>query len=200
MSARCFLTLMIVATILVALPSTASATSFPSLPSGGTQAYLADANGDPQNGSYTSTGSLTITGAVSIACNTSWDTDYFDDGTAEVTAFTASSCAMAGFPSCTTSVTPTNQPWRTRVYWDGARFRSYKLIEYHVFVMGSCPVPSGAYTSSGAVSPEVSISGTTHTTTFGSGSGSGSVSGPLGSATIDGSLTGTVPSGSQYVF
>jgi len=199
MSTKSILTLTIAAAIVLALPSAASATTFPSLPSGASQAYLADANGDPQNGSFTSTGALTLTGAVTVSCSsTSWDTSYYDDGTGEVTDFSASGCATVGFPSCSTGVTPTDVTWPTRFYWEGTSFRSYKLVDFHVSISGSCPLPAGTYTYSGALSPEVSISGTTHTTTF--DSGSGSVPGPFSSVTLDATLIGTVPAGSQYVY
>ena len=198
MSAKPYLSLVIAAAIVLMLPSAASA-SYPPVPSGGTQAYLADANGDPQNGSFTSTGALTLTGAVTVSCSSSsWDTSYYDDGTGDVTAMSASGCATVGFPSCTTGVTPTDVSWPTRFYWEGTSFRSYKLVDFHVSISGSCPLAGGTYTYSGALSPEVSISGTTHTTTF--DSGSGSVPGPFSSVTLDATLTGTVPAGSQYVF
>jgi len=190
--------------VAMGLPAVASATtSDPGLGSGDTQAYLADSNGDPQNGSFTTSGALTITGAVSISCSSvSADTDYFDDGTGEGTSFSASGCAVAGFPSCSVAVVGTNLGWFKRIVRTiGALFRKRYFAALHIFFnvgAPTCPAPAGAYTSTGILTPAVSISGTTLTETY--GTGSGSMSGPLGSFTVDGTLSGTVPSGSQFVY
>lgn len=193
-----------VATVAAVAPSLASATSIPALPSGVDQAYLADANGDPQNGSYTLTGPLTFTGAASTSCtNTAFDVDYFDDGTTAITGFSASGCALPGFPSCPFSITPTGLPWGDRFGHDtsSSTYKDYINVSFD-FNYGAaapaCPV-SGVIPETGLLSPTVSVSGSALSAMF-SGSASGAISGPAGSMDLSGTITGAVPSGSQFVF
>ena len=192
-----------ISSVAFALPAVASAgTSDPGLATGDDQAYLADSNGDPQNGSATTSGALTLTGAATISCSSvSNDSDYSDDGSGVVNSYSTSGCAVAGFPSCPVTVAPTNLGWFKRfVRAATSIFRVRINISISItFGAGTptCPVPAGTYPLAGILSPAVSISGTTLTESF--GTGSGSLSGPLGTATVDGTLTGAVPSGSQFV-
>jgi len=189
------------AAVAMVAPSMASATSVPALPSGSVQAYLADSNGDPQNGNVTITGTLTLTGAASISCsNNDFDVDYFDDGTTAVNNFTASSCAVAGFPSCPVSVTPTSLPWGDRFGYDGSVYKDHVNVSIDVTLGAAAPTcpASGTIPETGILSPTVSISGSTLSAAF-AGSASGTLSGPLGSADVLGTVTGSVPSGSQFV-
>jgi len=192
------------AAVAMVAPSMASATSVPALPSGVDQAYLADSNGDPQNGNVTITGPLTLTGAASISCtNNDFDVDYFDDGTTAVNSFSASGCTVAGFPSCPVSVTPTSLPWGDRFGYDtsSSQYKDYVNVSIDVTLGAAAPTcpASGTIPETGVLSPHLTITGTTLSATF-TGSASGSLTGPLGSADVSGTVSGTLPSGSQFIF
>jgi len=193
-----------VAAVAMVAPSPASATSVPSLPSGVDQAYLADSNGDPQNGNVNLHGLLTLTGAATISCSVdTFSLDYFDDGTGAVNAFTTSGCSIAGFPNCPIVVAATSLPWGARFGYDtsSSSYKLYANLSIDVIFSAAapaCPV-AGTVPETGVLSPTANISGTALTAAF-SGSASGSLSGPLGSADYSGILTGTVPSGSQLIF
>jgi len=193
------------AAVAMVAPSMASATSIPDLPSGVHQAYLADANGDPENGNVTITGPLTLNGAATISCtNNDFDVDYFDDGTTAVNSFTASGCAVTGFPSCPVTVTPTNLPWGDRFGYDTSSSTYKDYVNVSIDVTLGAPAPAcptaGTIPETGILSPTISVSGMTLSAVF-SGASSGSLSGPLGSANVSGTVTGTLPtSTTQLIF
>jgi len=187
-------------TLWLAAPPLASArTPIPDLPSGVDQAYFADSLGSPENGTVTLSGALNLVGAITITCDTDVSIDYFDDGTTAVTAFAASSC-MVFEPlltdRCTITTTATNLSWGDRFGYSTSEsvFRDYINVSIDVTFAngpsGPCPV-TGTFPETGTLSPMISISGDVLNMTF--GAGSGTVSGPLGSANWQGTLTGTLP-------
>jgi len=190
------------------VPSMASAsTAVPTLPSGVYQAYQADSGGNPVDGTVDVSGPLSLNGWATSDCSTvTLGVTLNDDGTGEVTGFTASSCSVTGFPNCTVATTPTDLPWGVRLGYNdpSGPFRLYVNLKYHVnFAQGTpdCPAPAGTYGDTGVLSPAVSFSGSTLSATF--GAGSGSITGPLGTMTVGGTLSGGVTSpgtGSQFVF
>jgi len=185
-------------------PSMAGATSVPSLPSGVHQAFLADSNGDPQSGSSTFTGPLTTTGSTSISCsNNAFGLDYFDDATTAITSFTASSCSVSGFPSCPVTFAPTGLPWGGRLGYDTGTgtYKNYVNVFFDLTLGAAAPACpfAGTVPYTGVFSPTMSISGSTLSAPF-SGSASGTLTGPLGSFDWIGTITASVPSGSQFVF
>jgi len=195
---------LVVTAAIVMVPSIASATSVPALPGGVHQAYIADVNGDPQNGSLTITGPLTTTGAFSMSCtNHDEVVDYFDDGTAAVSSYSVTGCTVAGFPSCPITITPTGLPWGASFGHDtsSGTYKLYVNVSLD-FTLGAaapaCPA-FGTIPETGTLSPTVSITSPTLSMAF-AGSTSGTLSGPLGSMDWSGTITGAVPSGSQFVF
>jgi len=189
-------------------PAMASASTLvPAVPTGDNQAYLADSGGNPTSGTVHVSGALSLNGAASVDCSSNdFTVDLNNDGTGQVTAFTAAGCSVTGFPNCTVSVTPTNLNWGARLVYNtpSGPYRLYVNAKFHItFAQGtpSCPAPAGTYDDTGLLSPAVSFSGSTLSATF--GAGSGSVSGPLGTATVGGTVTGSVTSpstGEQFVF
>jgi len=189
-------------------PAMASASTLvPAVPTGDDQAYLADSGGNPTSGTAHVSGPLTLNGAASVDCSTNnFTVGLNSDGTGQVTAFSASGCSVTGFPNCTVSVTPTDLNWGARLVWNNPSgpFRLYVNAKFHVnFAQGTptCPAPAGTYDDTGLLSPEVSFSGSTLSASF--GAGSGSVTGPLGTATVGGTVTGSLTSpstGTQFVF
>jgi len=203
--------LVVFATAVVAAavaPAMASAsTAVPSVPFGDDQAYLADSGGTPTDGTAHIAGSLTLNGAATVDCSTyNFTVDLDDLGTGQVTAFSASGCSVTGFPNCTVSFTPTNLNWGARLVWNNPSgpYRLYVNMKFHFgYAQGvpDCPAPAGTYDDTGLLSPEVSFSGSTLSATF--GAGSGSFSGPLGTATVGGTVSGSLTSpstGTQFVF
>jgi len=189
------------ATLALAVPSMASATlgtPVPNLPSGVDQAYLADGLGNAENGTVTLTGNLNLVGAVTINCDNHVVIDYFDDGTTAVTDFTTSNCMVAAplTDRCNATVTATNLDWGDRFGYNTSQgvYRDYVNVHFDVTLTngagGPCPV-TGTFSETGTLSPALSISGDVISANF--DSGSGSVSSPLGTATVNGTLTGTLP-------
>ena len=187
-------------------PSMASATGTvtPTLPGSDVQAYYADGSGTPINGTVSVAGALSLNGAATVSCSSNdFDVDYTDDGMATVTSFVVNGCSISGFPSCPVATSATGLPW-------GANFghntstgvdRLYVNVSRDVTLGAgtpTCPNPAGVYPATGTLSPAITISGSTLIAAF--GTGSGSISGPLGTTTIGGSLSGGVASGDQIVF
>jgi len=189
------------ASIAVVAPSMASAaTAVPPLTSGATQGFITNALNVAQAGSFTATGPLVLSGAASISCSSnSFGVSYTTAGTGTVTSFTAGGCAVSGFPSCPVSITPTDLPWGVRINKGGSTppFTLDVNTSFHI-VFGSgtptCPAPAGTYNDTGLLSPMLSVSGGVISAAF--DAGSGSVTGPLGSATVSGTVSGTLPAGS----
>jgi hypothetical protein len=57
-----------------------------------------------------------------------------------------------------------------------------------------CPVPAGTYAEAGLLRPVASVSSGVFSAVF--NGGTGSLTGPLGSMTLNGTATGTLPAGS----
>jgi len=193
--------------IAMTAPAMASAsTPVPDLPSGVHQAYLADSDGNPTEGTVTLTGSLNTVGALTKTCDIHAVIDYYEDGTTAVTSFTATNCVIQGAlgSRCTVATTPTNLSWGDRFGFNTSdgKFRDYVNVDVDTEltqVPGQPPCPvTGTFTFHGTLSPEISISGSVLSMTF--GSGSGSVTSVIGTQTWNGTLSGTVPSGSQLIF
>jgi len=198
-------TLAVVALVMI-VPSIATATAVPDLPSNAHQAYIADGGGNPEGGTFTLSGAISINGAHTLSCSsTDMTIDFFDDGTSAVTGYSATSCVIAGFPSCTVTTSATSLGWGDRFGYDTSvgAFRDYINVSFDItFSQGlpTCPYPAGTYPKTGTLSPTISISGGVLTATF--GSGSGGLSGPLGTETWGGSLSSTsgIGSDTQLVF
>jgi len=190
------------------VPAVASAaTSVPDLPTNLTlpvhQAYLADDEGNPEHATVNVEGPLTLnssTGLV-IGCANTATVTINDDGTSEVTAFVPAGCTT-NVPGCTASIAATNLNWGDRLGYDtnSSSFKDYINVAFNVTLGAGCPV-SGTFTETGILSPTVAVSGGVLTATF-SGAASGSVTGPIGSATVSGTLTSTsgVSAGTQLIY
>jgi len=187
------------AALALTAPAMASATDVPDLPTGVDQAYLADGNGDPQNGTLDLTGQLVLSGALTVTCDYDVSIDYFDDGTTAVTQFAASNCAVTSFPSCVVSITATNLDWGDRFGFNTStdEYEDHINVAFNVTLGAGCPV-SGTFAHHGRWWPKLRITGffIELVWTFG---GSGSVTSPLGTATTSGTLTGSIPSGYQLI-
>jgi len=131
--------------------------------------------------------------------------DYFDDGTTAITGFSASNCMVMGSFTgrCAATIVATNLSWGDRFGFDtnSGNYRDYINVDLDLTLTQIspptlCPIV-GTFTEHGTLSPQLEISGNTLSATF--GSGSGSVTSPLGTATVTGALTGTLPSGTQLV-
>jgi len=190
----------------LAIPAMASATAVPNLPLSADQAYIADSGGFPENGTVTVTGTISMNGAVTLGCQISATIDYFDDGTTAVTAFTATPCMVYGaaFTSnCALVVNPTSLDWGDRFGYDtdDSTFRDYINVSLDTIITDGptppCPI-KGTFGKTGILSPTLSVSGNVLSMTF--GSGSGNLTGPTGSETWSGTLSGTLPSGSNLVY
>jgi len=205
---KILLALLATTAVAMAAPAVATATlgtPIPDLPSGVDQAYLADSDGNPTSGSVTLTGQLNLVGVLTITCSTHLVMDYSDDGTTAVTSFTASNCWVAGVhtPRCEITIAAQNLDWGDRFGYStsDSTFRDYINVHFDMTLANTppqlpCPV-TGTFTHHGTLYPTLSISGSTLSATF--GSGSGSVTSPLGTATVAGTLSGTLPSGTQLV-
>jgi len=199
MSKKLLLAMLTAAAVAMAAPTMASATDVPDLPSGVDQAYLADGNGDPQNGTLDLTGQLVLSGALTVTCDYDVSIDYFDDGTTAVTQFDASNC-VASLPTCAVSVSATDLDWGDRFGFntDTDEYEDHINVAFNVTLSGgSCPV-SGTFTHHGRWWPKIRITGLLIELvwTFGS---SGSVTSAFGTATTSGTLTGAIPSGYQLI-
>jgi len=210
MSKTLLLAVLAVAALVVLAPAAASATTtlgtaVPNLPSNVHQAYIADGNGDPEDADITLAGPLTVNGAATVSCTSnSMQVTANADGTATVGSLAATGCSVAGFPNCSVDISPENLDWGARLGYDtsSSTYRLYlntTLIYNFTNTLPNCPV-FGAFTSIGSLSPAISISSGVLTAAF--GTGSGSTSGPLGTATIGGSIYSVsgVGSDTQLVF
>jgi len=191
------------AALAMAAPTMASATTYPGLPSGTSQGYLADSGGNPIHSTVTLDGTLNLVGGVTITCSNAVTATINDDGTVDVTAFNTSGCTVsAPFGTCPVTVTSENIPYGGRIVWDGTDYKLHVDVSFNVNFLAApptCPV-QGSFTDHGTLSPTISISGSVLTATF-SGSSSGSLTSPLGSAVVNGPLTSTtgISSGDQLV-
>ena len=194
-----------VAVVALAIPAMAHATDVPTLPSGVDPAHLADLDGNPVSAQATLTGSLRTQGAVGIVCDHHAVIDFYSDGTSAVTSFTTSNCVVQGAAGavCSVTFTATDLSWGDRLGFDTRAginvFRDYINVSHDFTFSGaSCPV-AGTYVESGTLYPEIEITGgDTITAHFWDNSGpevpTGTLSGPIGSRTIEGTLSGTLTS------
>jgi len=199
MSKKLLLTTLTAAALALAAPAMASATDVPDLPTNVDQAYLADVDGNPENGSFTLSGRLTMVNSVTISCDHHLTIDFFDDGTSAVDSFTLTNCVIFGFPGCTATWTATNLDWGDRFGYDttAGAFKDYIDISTDVTIGSGCPV-TGTFPWHGILSPTVSVTAGTITYTF-SGSSSGSIISPIGQETWTGTLTGSVGADTQLI-
>ena len=166
-------------------------TSVPTLPAGVDPAFISDNMGTPEAGTFTLTGTLVLTGGVTVTCNYHVQIAFRVGGTSDVAAFQASNCTLAGFSNCTPTVTPTNLTWGSRFAYDtgAAAFKHY--VNAHADMTFSQPLPTcpinGTFTVAGTLSPTIDINAGVLTMTF--GAGSGALTGVLGSFQVTGTLT-----------
>jgi len=188
---KTLLVLVAAATCALAMPSIASATAIPNLPADVDQAYIADGDGNPESGTFTLQGTLTVNRSTGLTWGCSYDTtvDFSDDGTTAVTAFSATGCST-NVPGCTLTTSATGLSWGDRFGYDttSGLFRDYINVATDATLGSGCPF-SGTFAQSGLLSPTIAISGGVLTATF--GPGSGFVTGPLGIETYSGTLTST---------
>lgn len=196
---KTLLGVMAVAAMALAVPAMAQAsTPVPSLPSGVDPAHIADSLGNPVSSHATVSGRLTLGGALTIHCDNHVSININADGTSEVTTFDVTNCVATGV-NCPVTITGTNLNWGDRLGFDTTNgvFRDYVNVSFNLTLGPPCPI-QGTFPEAGTLFPEVSISGMTITAAFHNGAGSdpqtGVVSGPLGSATVDGTLSGTITS------
>jgi len=180
------------------MPAIVSAdTPKPSVPVDSVPAAIGDGGGNAEHATTTFGGAFTLTSSTGliISCNSSEGITFHEDGTAESTSFTASSCTT-NVPGCTASITSTTKWWMRAIRKVGSGvWHVAKNVKVTVTLGGGCPV-SGSFDESGLLTPTISISGGVATITY-SGSSSGSVSGPIGSATFSGTLTSSSGIGSD---
>jgi len=212
---KTLLGVMAVAAMALAIPSMAQATDtgtpIPTLPTGVDNAHIADLDGNPVNADVTLTGSLRLTGAVAIVCDNHVVIDIHDDGTSDVTSFTVTNCIVQGAAGavCSAAIGGTNLPWGDKLGFDTRAginvFRDYVNVSFDLTLSGAnCPI-TGTFSETGTLFPEVEITGgDTITAHFWDNSGpevsTGTVSGPLGSATVEGTLSGTLTSDETDAF
>jgi len=175
------------AVLAVAASSAAGATTIPDLPDNVDQAYIADGDGIPEDGTVTLSGWMNTTSAVAMSCYMHATIDFSDDGTTSVTGFSGTDCTVGGFPTCSPTTTATGLGWGDRFGYDtGAElFRDYINVQLDITYGTGCPW-SGTYTKTGILSPEIGIFGSTLVASF--GAGSGRLTSILGNESWSGSL------------
>jgi len=195
----------------LAIPSMAQATlgtPVPTLPSGVDPAHIADLDGNPVSAHATLSGSLTISSAVLVVCDYHVVIDFNSDGTSAVTSFTASNCVVQGAAGaiCSVMYTATDLAWGDRLGFDTyvGTFRDYISVSQDMTISGpNCPI-SGIWTETASLFPEISVSGSSITAHFWDNSGpeisTGTIVGPLGTRTIEGTLSGTLTSDEADAF
>jgi len=198
MNRKALLAALAATAVAMAGPAIASATDSPELPSGVDQAYLADSDGNPENGSLTLVGTLSMTSGGTVTCNTDFTVDFFDDGTSTVSDWVLSNCVLVGAPSCNVAVFPTQFSWGNRFGYDtsSGTYKDYIDIVTDFSLGTGCPF-TGTFSQQGVLSPTVSVASGTISYAF--SSGSGSLTSPFGPATWSGTLTGSVGPGTQLV-
>jgi len=198
---KTLLGVMAVAVVAFAAPSMAQATTLlpaPSLPSGVHPAHIADTDGNPVSAHAEITGSVTIAGAVDITCDVHARINFDNTGVSDVTDFTVTPCIVQGPAGavCSATLTATNLYWGNRLAYGTSPggFRDYVNVSFNLTLSGaSCPA-AGTYPETGTLFPDISLSGggTSFSMTF--TTSTGTVSGPLGSATFSGVLSGALTS------
>jgi len=202
MHKKSLLILMTAVAVAAAAPAVATATTFvPDLPSDVDQAYIADADGNPENGYIPMGGYLSLnssTGLV-ISCATSTNMWFYDDGTTWIPYFDTFQC-NTNVPGCYATIEQHLGSWGDRLGYDtfSSSYKDYINVSIDVTLHApGCPV-SGTFNETGVLSPTITVSGGYAYLTF-SGSSSGSVSGPIGSATFSGTIFGSTGSGTQLI-
>jgi hypothetical protein len=182
----------------MALPSLASAsTPTPALSSGATQAYIANNANVPQAGSLSVAVPITFNGAYPMDCSSkTLGLSYTTAGTATVTSFVTAGCSVPGYSGCTLTIAADagSLPWGARLEKkSGAYALSVNAALGFTFGLG-CPVPANTYSETGLLRPAISVSSGVLSAVF--NGGTGSLNGGLGSMTLNGTATGTLPAGS----
>jgi len=189
------LILMTMAAVAAAAPAAATATTFvPDLPTGLPlpvhQAYIADGDGNPENGHIDLLGYVSLnssTGLV-ITCLMDVSMHFYDDGTTWIPFFDGSQCST-NVPGCYGTIEQSLGSWGDRFGYDtnSSSFKDYINVALDVTLhYPGCPV-SGTFTETGLLSPGFSVSGGFAHMSFG-GASSGTISGPIGSANLSGTL------------
>jgi len=207
MHKKILLALLTVAALGLTVPTMASAattnTPIPDLGPNDDQAYLADGDGNPEHATMTLSGTLSGNSSTGLAttCNYNGTITALEDGTSEVTAWTASNCTT-NVPGCTLSTVATNLPWGNRLVFDtgSSVYRDRINAAFDVTLGAGCPV-TGTFPLSGLISPTIAVSGGVLTATF-SGASTGTFSGAVGPVTWTGTLTSTsgIGADTQLIF
>jgi len=187
------LAVLVTAALLLVAPAiaTATGTSTPNLPAGVDPACIIDGDGNCEEVTAELEGQLVVTAiaGLAITCNVEESITFHEDGTSQVTAFTATGCTTNP-NACPPDFPAVNLPWGDRLGYDtgSSTYRDYTNTSILVQLTSGCFI-TGAFPANGVLAPTINISGGVLTATY--DSGSGTVSGPLGSARVHGTLTST---------